>query len=63
MTPDQRTARTRAIQAGADRLRDQHTPEIWRSYEALAEAVIDAAHQHLTTPTTTLDHHQEDLFA
>lgn len=40
-------SRATAIKAAADRLRDQTDPTIWRSFEALAEAVLDAAEPHL----------------
>lgn len=42
------TPRQAAIQAGVAAIRDAPDPAIWRSWEALAEAVIDAATPHLT---------------
>lgn len=41
--------RDTAIQAGAAAIRDAPDPAIWRSWEALAAAVIDAATPHLVT--------------
>lgn len=40
-----------AIKAGAGAIQAPQTPEIWRSFEALAEAVIQAALPHLTVET------------
>lgn len=37
-----------AITAGAKAIQAPETPEIWRSFEALAEAVLTAAAPHLT---------------
>ena len=56
----QLTPRQAAIQAAVAALRDPATPEIWRSWEALAEAVIDAATPHLVDMAEV---EQEDLFA
>lgn len=55
------TARQRAIQAGAAAIRDAPDPSIWRSWESLAAAVIDAARPHMqeVNPHATTHNHDE----
>lgn len=45
-----------AVAAAADALRDQKTPEIWRSFEALAEAAIVAALPYLNVESLVAAH-------
>jgi hypothetical protein len=48
-----------AVKAGVKAIQDAQTPEVWRSWEALVEAVLTAAVPHLTVEVLIPD---ADLF-